>query len=257
MDISVLGIFRMPKYGLLYIKICDILMVVMFSRFKKKPEPEKTKVTKEPKTAEDPKVNEEPRANEESKSESTEKAEPVEEPLKKAEKNQETEKPAKESKNNNSKSSQAPADLTAETKPVIGIKEYSSVSEIEESIDKEVAETKTALGEYLRQMDDKRAAGERTQKIFKVVAKIANKKPSSTKSNQIDLNGLQIVLDANPLDELTVIESVVKSHQQRLNALEKARGSLQTLDKAGDTEGIKYLALEKEGIPEQILLKLA
>lgn len=223
----------------------------MFSRFKKKPEPEKTKVTKEPKATEEPKANEEP------KSESTEKAEPVEEPSKKAEKNQETEKPAKEAENNSPKSPQAPANLTAETTPFIGIKEYGSVSEIAESLDKEVAETKSALGEYLRQLGDKQAAGERTQRLYNIVAKIADKKLSKATSNQIDLNGLEIVLETNVLDELTAIESVVRSHQQRLIALEKARDSLQTLDQEGDIEGIKYLALEKEGIPEQILLKFA
>ena len=229
----------------------------MFSRFKKKPEPEKTKVTKEPKAAKEPEVKEEPKVKEESKPESTEKEEPVEEPPKKAEKNQETEKLAKEVENNSPKSPQASADLTVETKPFIGIKEYRSVSEIAESLDKEVAETKSALGEYLRQLGDKRAAGERTQRLYNIVAKIADKKPSKATSNQIDLNGLEIVLDINVLDELTAIENVVRSHQQRLIALEKARDSLQTLDQAGDIEGMKYLALEKEGIPEQILLKLA
>jgi len=49
----------------------------------------------------------------------------------------------------------------------------------------------------------------------------------------------------------------VKSHQQRLMALQQAREALKTLDQVGETEGIKYLALEREGIPEQILLKLS
>lgn len=224
---------------------------LMFSRFKKKPEPEKTNVAKEPKVAEENSVNEE------KKPEPPKKTEPVEEPRKKAEENQETKKPAEEAKTDNPKSLQPPAYLTAEMKPFVGIKEYSSVSEIEESIDKEVAETKSALGQYLRQLDDKRAAGERTQRLYNVVAKMADKKPSKRTSSQIDLNGLDIVLDANVLDELTAIENVVESHQQRLIALEKARCSLQKLDQAGATDGIKYLALEKEGIPEQIMLKVS
>jgi hypothetical protein len=89
-----------------------------------------------------------------------------------------------------------------------------------------------------------------------VVAKVANTKPSKDAQNKVDINGLEIVLDATALNELSAIENVVRSHQQRLIALQQAREALQTLDKAGDTEGIKYMALEKEGIPEQILLKL-
>ncbi|UCH71395.1 MAG: hypothetical protein JSV29_02710 [Candidatus Bathyarchaeota archaeon] len=41
------------------------------------------------------------------------------------------------------------------------------------------------------------------------------------------------------------------------NMGQKAREALQTLDQAGETEGIKYLVLEKERIPEKILLKLS
>lgn len=206
----------------------------MFGRFNKSPEPEKANV------AEEPKIAKETLVNEEMKSEETQKAQKL----------------AKEAKNNSPKSPYAPADMTAKTKPFIGITEYSSVSEIAESIDKELIGTKSALGEYLRQLDDRRAVAERTQRLYDIVAKIADKKPSKGTSNQIDLNGLEIVLDANVLNELTAIENVVKSHQQRLITLEKARDALQTLDQAGDTEGITYLVLEKEGIPEQILLKL-
>jgi hypothetical protein len=64
-------------------------------------------------------------------------------------------------------------------------------------------------------------------------------------------------LDATALNELRAIESVVQSHQQRLIALQKALEALKALDQVGDTEGIRYLALEKEGIPERILLKLS
>ncbi|MBN1358924.1 hypothetical protein JW988_09185 [Candidatus Bathyarchaeota archaeon] len=219
----------------------------MFGRFKKKTEPEKPTVTEEPKIAEESKVTEEPKA------EVTEKPQASEKPSKKTKK---TQKQAKSAEDDSPKSPQAPADVITKKKPFIGIKEYSSVSEIAESIDKELAETKSALGEYLRQLDDKRTLAERTQRIHKIVAKIADKKPSKADSNYVDLNGLEIVVDATVLNELTAIENVVKSHQQRLIALQKAREALQTLDQAGATEGIKYMALEKEGIPEQILLKL-
>ncbi|MBN1244537.1 hypothetical protein JXA31_02975 [Candidatus Bathyarchaeota archaeon] len=219
----------------------------MFGRFKKKPETEEPKVAK---VTEDPK----PKVTEETKPEITEKPETAKKPSKKVKK---TRKPAKAAEDTGPQSPKAPADVKTKEKPFVGIKEYSSVSEIAESIDKELAETKSALGEYLRQLDDRRVVAEKTQRLHDVVAKIANKKPSKDAPNQIDVNGLEIVLDATALNELTAIESVVKSHQQRLIALQKAREALETLNQAGDTEGIKYLALEREGIPEQILLKLA
>ena len=117
--------------------------------------------------------------------------------------------------------------------------------------------TKSALGEYLRQLEDRRSVAEKAKKLYDVVSKIADNKPSKDASDKVNINGLEIVLDATALNELSAIENVVKSHQQRLIALQKAREAVKTLDEAGDTEGILYLALEKEGIPEQILLKLS
>ena len=151
---------------------------------------------------------------------------------------------------------QVPADLKAAENAFVGIKEYSSALEIAEKMDKEIAETKSELGEYLRQLDDKRAVAEKSKRLHDVVAKLANKKETMENPNQIEVNGLEIVLDATALNELTAIESVVKSHQQRLLALQKVQEALETLDDVGDTEGIRYLVLEREGIPEQILLKI-
>jgi hypothetical protein len=142
-------------------------------------------------------------------------------------------------------------------KPFAGIKEYRSAMEIAEHIAKEIAATKTALGESLRRLDDVRSVAEKSKRLHDVVAKATGKKQQKEKPDQIEVNGLEIVLDATPLHELTAIESVVRSHQQRLLALQKAKDALEPLDPLGDAEGIRYLVLEKEGIPEQILLKIS
>jgi hypothetical protein len=218
----------------------------MFSRFKKKLAPERTEATKKPEVIKEP----EPEVVKEPKS--ADKPESKEKTIKKTEKTKK-----KATTDRSTQRLRVPADTAGKKKPFIGIKEYSSVSEIAESIDNELAETKRALGEYLRQLDDRRAIAEQTQRLYNVVAKVADKKPSKGNPNSVDLNGLEVVVDATVSNELTAIENVVQSHQKRLMALQKARESLKQLDQADDTEGIKYLALEKEGIPEQILLKLA
>jgi hypothetical protein len=200
----------------------------MFDRLKKKPEPE------EPKVAE---VTEEPQT--------------TEKPSKKV---KITRKPDKTLEDT---APPAQADVKAAENEFVGIHEYSSAMEIAENIDKEIAATKSALGESLRQLDNVRAVAEKSKRLHDVVAKVADKKQQKESPEQIEVNGLEIVLDATPLHELTAIESVVKSHQQRLLALQKARDALEPLDQFGDTEGIRYLVLEKEGIPEQILLKIS
>jgi hypothetical protein len=140
---------------------------------------------------------------------------------------------------------------------VVEIKEFGSAEEIEEALDKEISETKSTLGEHLRRLDEIRSLAEKTKKIRQVVMKLAGKKAAEESLSEISMGGLSIVLEANPLDELTAIESVVRSHQERLLTLQKAREALKPLDQLGDTEGMKYLVVENNGIPERILLKIS
>ena len=141
---------------------------------------------------------------------------------------------------------------------VVQIKEYESAEEIAETLDKDISNTKSTLGEYLRRLDEIRNLAEKSKKIREVVMKLAGKAKGSTESlGEISVGNLNIVLDANPFHELTAIESVVRSHQERLLVLQKAREALKWLDQLGDTEGLKYLVVESEGVPERILFKIS
>jgi hypothetical protein len=149
------------------------------------------------------------------------------------------------------------AGVKTQEKVFAGIIEYDSAEEIAEHIDKQIAHAKSALGEYLRQLDEVRGVAEKSKKLHDIVAKVSGKKQRTENAEQLDVNGLAIVLDATPLHELEALESVLRSHQQRLLALQKAKEALKPLDQFGDTEGLKFLVLEREGIPEQILLKIS
>jgi hypothetical protein len=140
---------------------------------------------------------------------------------------------------------------------VVEIKEYSSAEEIVETLEKEMSETKSALGEYLRRLDDIRALAEKSKKIREVVMKLAGKKAATESLGELTIGNLNIVLDANPFHELTVIEEVVRSHQQKLLVLQKTREALNWMDQLGDTEGLKYVVVENNGVPERVLFKLS
>jgi len=140
---------------------------------------------------------------------------------------------------------------------VMQIKEYNSAQAIADALDKELSETKSILGEYLRRLDEIRNLAEKSKKVREVVMKLAGKKPNAENSGEITIGTLNIILDANAFHELTAIESVVRSHQERLLVLQKVREALKWLDQLGDTEGLRYLVLEDEGVPERILFKIS
>jgi hypothetical protein len=140
---------------------------------------------------------------------------------------------------------------------VTKIKEYTSAKDIAETLDKEITESKSALGEYLRRLDDIRKLAEKSKKVREVVMKLAGKKNQNENPSEVNVGNLNIVLDANPFHELTALETAVRSHQDRLITLQKTREALKWLDQLGDAEGMKYLVLENDGIPERILFKTA
>ncbi|TET63769.1 hypothetical protein E3J49_05685 [Candidatus Bathyarchaeota archaeon] len=140
---------------------------------------------------------------------------------------------------------------------VVDIKEYTSAEEIAENLDKKISDTKSTLGEYLRRLDDIRTLAEKSKKVREVVMKLAGKKISAESLGEITIGHLNIVLDANPFHELTAIEEVVRSHQERLLILQKARGALKWLDQLGDTDGLNYIVVENDGVPNRILFKLS
>ena len=139
---------------------------------------------------------------------------------------------------------------------VVEIKEFGSVEEIEEALDKEISEAKSNLGKCLQRLDGIRSLAEKTKKIRQVVRKLAGKKAVSESLGEISVGSVNVVLDANPLDELTALESVVRSHQESLLTLQKARESLNPLNEFGDMDGMKFLVVESNGVPERILLKI-
>jgi hypothetical protein len=140
---------------------------------------------------------------------------------------------------------------------VVELKEYDSAAEIAKTIDGEISKTKSVLGEYLRRLDEIRTLAERSKKIRDVVFKLAGKKANQENLGEISVGGLNVILDANPFHELTAIEEVVRSQQDRLLILQKSREALKWVDQIGDTEGLKYLVLENDGVPERVLFKIS
>ena len=140
---------------------------------------------------------------------------------------------------------------------VVELKEYESAVDIAKAMDTDISKTKSILGEYLRRLDSIRNLAERSKKIREVVFKLAGKKSGQSSLGEISVGDLSVILDANPFHELTAIEQVVRSQQDRLLVLQKAREALNWIDQIGDTEGLKYLVLESDGVPERILLKIS
>jgi hypothetical protein len=137
------------------------------------------------------------------------------------------------------------------------LKEYDSVNEIVKALDDKINLTKNMLGQYLRRLDEIRSLAERSKKVRDVVNKLAGKKTASANTlGEITVGDLNVVLDANAFHELTAIEDAVKSQQDRLLLLQKAREGMKWVDQLEEADGLKFMVLESDGVPARILLKI-
>lgn len=139
---------------------------------------------------------------------------------------------------------------------VVELKEYGSPLEMAKSLESQVGRTKSTLGEYLRRLDEIRTLAERQKKVRDVVSKLAGKKQSQNNNGEIIHGDLRIILETSPLDELTAIEEAVKSQQERLLVLQRTIEGMKWVDQVEDAEGLKYIVLERDGVPTKILLKI-
>ena len=139
----------------------------------------------------------------------------------------------------------------------VEMREYCSPQEIAEGLDKEISETEKDLSDYLRRLDKIHVPAVRSKKIREVVLKLAGEKATTESLDEISIGEVNVVLDVKAFHELVALEPVVKSHQERLLALKKAREAVKSLDPLNETKGIRYVTVENEGIPERILLKIS
>ncbi len=68
---------------------------------------------------------------------------------------------------------------------------------------------------------------------------------ASEGSDEINVGGFNVVLEAGPMDELAALETVVQSSQE-LQALQNAREAFQPLAELSNTEGLRYLVVENK-----------
>jgi hypothetical protein len=137
---------------------------------------------------------------------------------------------------------------------VVNLREFDSATEIVKAVDHEIIETKNTLNGYLRRLEGIRALAEKSKRIRDIVSKIAGKR-TIVESGEVSIGGISLILDAKSVHELAAIEEVIRSQQEKIVALQRAREGLKWADQIGETEGVKFLVLEKDGVPVKILLR--
>lgn len=136
------------------------------------------------------------------------------------------------------------------------IKTYSSIADLVKDIDDQIGAVREMLSGYLKMMEDLREKANRMRKFEETILKLTGKHPA-TPTTELEIAGLKIVIGAKPTEELSAIEDVVRSLQDKLTALQKIRKAVEPLLTSGEEVGIaSYLVQIVDGIPVKILVKM-
>ena len=135
----------------------------------------------------------------------------------------------------------------------VSLKEFGSASGILKFVDQAIADTKNALNGYMHKLEDIRELAEKSRIIREVIYRYAGKR--STSESEVSVSGVNVIFDAKAVHELSVLEEAVRGQQGRLTELQRARENLKWADQIGDTEGVRFTVLEKDGVPKKILIR--
>ncbi len=138
---------------------------------------------------------------------------------------------------------------------VVELRKYKYANEVAKALENEIDRTQSLLSEYLRRLDKIRVLAKCSKKVRNVDSKLAGKKKTRKILRETSIGDLNIVLGATPLHELSAIEEAAASQQDKLFTLQKAREDMKWVNQIENAEGLKYLVLEKDGVPTQVLLQ--
>ena len=136
---------------------------------------------------------------------------------------------------------------------VVELRTFSSIEEFIKSIDNDISRLKALLGDYLRRMENVKIKAESLLKFEELLGKMAEGAPASGK--EIDLGNVKIVVNPSPKQVLDTLVEVVRSIQDRITALEKARKSLAIFEQVKEIVA-DIEVIYKDGVPVTVIVRM-
>ncbi len=141
---------------------------------------------------------------------------------------------------------EAPRDLT--------YLQFDSIRDMLDYLSNEISRMKTLLGDLLRIVEEDKAKADIMNQIESLLAEVAGR-PTRAPEAQLELGGIKIYINPSPKAELDLLLDVLRSVQQRVVQLERAKKSLEPLSKI-EGAGIKVTLIMESGVPKHVLIKI-
>ena len=136
---------------------------------------------------------------------------------------------------------------------VVELRTFSSIEEFIKSIDNDISRLKALLGDYLRRMENVKIKAESLLKFEELLWKVAEGAPAGGK--EVDLGSVKLVVNPSPKQILDTLVEVVRSIQDRITALEKARKSLAIFEQVKEVVA-DIEVVYKDGVPVTVIVRM-
>ncbi len=141
---------------------------------------------------------------------------------------------------------------------VIATVHFQSGAEFTKYLEKTIGEIKNTLGDYLKEVEEVRERYDKARKSYDVVKKMMKGKKegggdSIIGTKQLEVAGFRVLMNPSAEYELSLMESVITSVQERLEAFERAKELLPLLS---SQVGTKLTMVLDDGIPTGFMVYL-
>jgi|YelNatPaOPRAMG01_1025707.scaffolds.fasta_scaffold26343_5 flagellar biosynthesis chaperone FliJ len=133
------------------------------------------------------------------------------------------------------------------------IREFNNIAEFVKSIDEDLNDYRKKLAELLRRLEELRVKVEHERKIKTAFTKLGLVAEAPEPKNVVDLKNIKIVMNPTADQELSNLESVVESLNNKITMLTAIKKDLEVLGSL-DVE-VKLTVIYLEGLPKTLIIK--
>jgi flagellar biosynthesis chaperone FliJ len=133
------------------------------------------------------------------------------------------------------------------------IREFNNIAEFVKSIDEDLNDYRKKLAELLRRLEELRVKVEHERKIKTAFTKLGLVAEAPEPKNVVDLKNIKIVMNPTADQELSNLESVVESLNNKITMLTAIKKDLEVLGSL-DVE-VKLTVVYLEGLPKTLIIK--
>lgn len=129
---------------------------------------------------------------------------------------------------------------------------FGSASDFIKYIDQAITEIKASLGDHMKQVEAIRQRYEKVKKRHDTLKKLlGGKKEVASDAKQLEVAGFKVLINPSAEYELSLLENVVSSLQEKLDAFERTKELLPLLK---SEEDMRISMVLDDGIPSGFML---